>query len=153
MQVILREDVPHLGRQGDVVKVTDGFARNYLLPQRLAYRFTDGIRKQVDTEARAKVKRDVRERDEAAVTRARLEEIQVVRFRRRSGPNGALYGSVTNADISDALVALGFEITKRQVNLAVPIKQLGTHRVKLHIYKETDVELAVEVEPEDEAAS
>jgi large subunit ribosomal protein L9 len=147
MEVILRRNVSNLGKQGDVVTVADGYARNYLLPQRLAYRFTEGVRRQVETEARAHVAREERERSSAEALADRLRQIQVIRFERRVGETGHLYGSVTNADIADALREKGIELDRRQIKLAEPIKRLGTHRIDVHVFKETDVELAVEVEP------
>lgn len=153
MQIILREDVPHLGRQGDVVKVADGYARNFLLPRRLAYRFTEGVRRQVETEARAKAARGERERVAAGELRTRIEELQVIRLARRAGPTGVLYGSVTNIDIAAVLKEHGFEVDRRQVRVDDPIKQLGTHRVTIHVHKDVDVQLHVEVEPEEDSAS
>ena len=154
MQVILRESVPNLGDSGDVVTVTDGYARNYLLPQRLAYRFTEGMRRQVETEARARSAREGRERAANEAFADRLRAIQVVRFERKVGEHGVLYGSVTNVDIAAELAAKGIEVDRRTVRLEEPIKRSGTHRVVVHLDAELEVELAVEVEPEGgEAAS
>ncbi len=149
MKLILREDVPHLGRQGDVVSVADGYARNFLLPKRLAYRFTDGVRRQIEIERRAGEARAERERADARSLAQRIEEIQVLRFQRRVGDTGQLYGSVTNADIAGALEEQGVSIPRRQIRLDEPIKQTGTHHVTIHVHHEMDVELAIEVEPGD----
>ena len=152
MQVILRQNVPNLGKEGEVVRVADGFARNYLLPQKLAYRFTEGVRKQVEHEGRARTAREERHAVEARQLQARIAELQVIRFQRRVGETGALYGSVTGADIAEHLAAQGIELDKRNVRLDEPIKRPGTHRVTIHVHKELDVELAVEVEPEESGA-
>ncbi len=152
-QLILREDVEHLGKRGDVVRVADGYARNYLIPKKLAYAFTEGMRKQVETESRAKKAREQRERLSAEATAARLRELTVLRFQRRAGDNGTLFGSVTSADIAEVLVAQGFEVDKRQVRIDEPIKRTGTHRIPVHIHKDISVEVPIEVEPEGEAAS
>lgn len=152
MEIILREDVPHLGRRGEVVKVADGYARNYLIPKRLAYLVTPGIKKQVETETRAKKSRDIRERKQAEVALARLKDVPVIRFQRRAGETGTLFGSVGNADIGEELTKLGLEIDKRQVRLSEPIKRIGTHRVTVHLYKDLEAEVVIEVDPETEPA-
>lgn len=148
MQIILREDVDHLGRRGDVVKVADGYARNYLLPKRLAYVFTEGMRKQVETEARAKKSREAREQVEAQALAQRLREVDVIRFARRAGDTGILFGSVTSADVAEAITAQGFSVDRRQVRLEEPIKRVGTHRIPVHLHKEISVEVVIEIEPE-----
>ena len=153
MKLILRENVPHLGNRGDVVSVADGYARNFLLPRRLAYRFTDGVRRQIEIEHRAAEAREERERTEARTLAQRIEEIQVLRFRRRVGETGQLYGSVTNADIAGALEERGVSIPRRQIRLDEPIKQTGTHHVTIHVHHELDVELAIEVEPGEAPSS
>ena len=149
MEVILREHVQELGRRGEVVNVSDGYARNYLIPKKLAYRLSSGVRRQVESEARAKEVRETREMETAEVLAKRLEELQVVRFGRHAGENGALYGSVTNIDIAEALEGHGITIDRRNIRLDEPIKRVGTHHVEVHIYRNLRVELAVEVEPAD----
>jgi large subunit ribosomal protein L9 len=153
MQLILREDVPHLGRRGDVVKVAAGYARNYLIPKRLAYLFSEGQRRQVETESRARTSRDKRERSEAESLATRLRDVTVVRFKRRAGDTGTLFGSVTGPDIAEALSAMGLTVDRRQIRIEEPIKRTGTHRVPVHIHREISVELVVEVEPEGDDAS
>jgi large subunit ribosomal protein L9 len=149
MELILREDVPHLGRRGQVVKVAAGYARNYLIPKRLAYVLTEGVRQQVDTESRAKVARDARERGEADTVAARLRALSVLRFARRASEAGTLFGSVTNADVAQALAGRGCLIDKREIRLEEPIKRVGTHRIPVHIHRDVVVEVVVEVEPEE----
>ncbi len=153
MQIILREDVPHLGRRGDVVKVADGYARNYLLPKRLAYLVTPGISKQIETEGRARTAREARERRDAESLAQQLRDVQVLRLFRKAGETGVFYGSVTAADIAEALGTRGFTVDKRNVRLDDPIKKPGTYRVPVHVYRDVNVELVVEVEPEDAAAT
>lgn len=149
MQVILRDDVQHLGRRGDVVKVAVGYARNYLVPKGLAYFVTPGIKRQVDSELRARAARDVREANAAHDLAQRLAALTVVRLFRRAGDSGTLFGSVTSADIAAALAKQSVVVDKRQVRLADPIKRVGTHRVNVHVHKEVQVEIIVEVEPGD----
>ena len=153
MQIILREDVPHVGLRGDIVKVADGFARNYLLPKRLAYLVTPGIKKQIESEGRARTAREAREQREADSLAQRLRDLQLVRLFRKAGETGVFYGSVTAADIAAALETHGFTVDKRNVRLDDPIKKPGTYRVPVHVYRDVNVELVVEVEPEDAAAS
>ncbi len=124
MEVILREHVDNLGRRGEVVKVADGYARNYLLPRKLALLVTDGNKKQIERE---RAKFDAKEAEERKVVDAvaeRLANVEVV-IARRVGDTEALYGSVTTADIAEALAAKGFDIDKRKLQLAEPIKKVG----------------------------
>jgi len=153
MELILREDIPHLGRRGQVVKVAAGYARNYLIPKRLAYVLTDGVRRQVQSESRAKETREVRERTDAEGLAARLREIAVIRFARRAGEAGTLFGSVTAADVAEELAARGCPVDRRHVRLEEPIKRTGTHRIAIHIHRDIAAELAVEVEAEGSEAS
>ena len=148
MQVILRENVDHLGKRGDVVKVAAGYARNFLIPKRLAYPFTQGVRRQVETETRARVARDARDRENAEAIRDRIGQLEVVRLRRRAGETGSLFGSVTNKDIAEVLDGRGVAVDRRSIRLAEPIKRIGTHRVIVHLHQDIEAELAVEVEPE-----
>src|SRR6185295_15604191 len=122
MEVILREHVDNLGRRGEIVKVADGYARNYLLPRKLALPVTEGNRRQVERQrARFEVKEN-EERKVAEAMAARLAAIEVV-IARKVGETQALYGSVTSGDIADALAAQGFEIDRRKLQLADAIKK------------------------------
>src|SRR5216117_290455 len=124
MEVILREHIDNLGRRGEIVKVADGYARNYLLPRKLALLATDGNKKQIERE---RAKFDVKEAEEQHTAQAiadRLSGVEIV-IARKVGETHALYGSVTSADIADGLTAKGFEIERRKLQLAEPIKQLG----------------------------
>lgn len=151
MEVILRDNVPNLGRRGDVVRVADGYARNYLIPQQLAYRVTPGIERQVESERRAQDRREERAAAMASELQDRIRELRVIRFQRRVGDQDTLYGSVAANDIAEALSERGMEINRRQVRLDNPIKTVGTHHVVIHLHGETEVELAVEVEPQEDA--
>jgi large subunit ribosomal protein L9 len=151
MEVILRENVPALGQRGDVVRVADGYARNYLIPKQLAYKVTPGIERQVQSEHRAHERREARAAEMATELQDRIRELQVVRFQRRVGAGDTLYGSVAAQDIADALNERGVEVNRRQVRLDAPIKSVGTHHVVIHLHGETEVELAVEVEPQEDA--
>jgi len=144
MEVILREHVENLGRRGEVVKVADGYARNYLLPRKLALLVTEGNKKQIERE-RAKL--DAKEAEEKRVVEAvaeRLASVEVV-IARKVGETDALYGSVTAADIVDALNAKGFEIDKRKLQLVEPIKKIGEVKVPVKLHREITVPLTVKV--------
>jgi len=144
MEVILREHVDNLGRRGEVVKVADGYARNYLLPRKLALLVTEGNRKQIERE-RAKL--DAKEADEKRIVDAvaeRLAGVEVV-ITRKVGETDALYGSVTTADIVEALNAKGFDIDKRKLQLAEPIKKVGEVKVPVKLHREVTVPVTVKV--------
>ena len=144
MEVILKEHVDNLGRRGDVVKVADGYARNYLLPRKLALLATDGNKKQI---ARARVTLDVVEAEEKKVAEAvaeRLTGIEVV-VARKVGETDVLYGSVTTADIAEALAAKGFDVDRRKLHLADPIKRLGQFDVPLKLHREVVATVKVSV--------
>src|SRR5262249_37433593 len=133
MEVILREHVDNLGRRGEIVKVADGYARNYLLPRKLALPATAGNKKQVERE---RANFDAREAEESKVAQAMADQmanLEVV-IARKVGETEALYGSVTSADISEALAAKGLAVDRRKVQLREPIKKLGEYDipVKLH---------------------
>lgn len=148
MRVILREDVPNLGKRGEVVKVADGYARNFLVPRGLAYRHTDGVGKQVAHESRTRAARDTKGRAAAELLAGRLKT-EVFRFVRKVGETGSLFGSVTAADISAALAVKGFEVDKRDIRLDEPLKRPGTFRIPVHLFKQLTAEMVVEVEPEE----
>ena len=134
MEVILREHVENLGQRGDVVKVASGYARNYLLPRKLALTVTDGNRKQIERERKVADMREAEERQGAEALAARLAAVEIV-IARRVGGTEALYGSVTSADIAESLAARGFEIERRKIQLADPIKQLGEFQVPIRLHR------------------
>jgi large subunit ribosomal protein L9 len=144
MEVILREHVEHLGRRGDVVKVADGYARNYLLPRKLALTVTEGNRKQIERERQSVEKREADERVAAEAMAARFAGLEIA-IARRVGETEALYGSVTSADIAEALAAKGFEVDRRRVQLAEPIKQLGEFDVPVRLHRDVTATIKVVV--------
>jgi large subunit ribosomal protein L9 len=147
MEVILREHVENLGQRGDVVKVASGYARNYLLPRKLALTVTDGNRKQIERERKVADMREAEERQGAEAIAARLAGVEIV-IARRVGGTEALYGSVTSADIAESLAAKGFEIERRRIQLADPIKQLGEFQVPVRLHREVTANVKVVVAKE-----
>jgi large subunit ribosomal protein L9 len=154
MEVILRDHIDNLGRRGDIVSVANGYARNYLLPQKLALLVTPSNRRQV---ARERVVVDVREAGERARAEsfaARLRGTECI-IARRVGETGTLYGSVTSADVADQLATLDFEVDKRKIQLGEPLKELGEFPVTVKLYRDVSTELTVKVvkkETDDESA-
>jgi large subunit ribosomal protein L9 len=148
MEVILRDHVEHLGRRGEIVKVADGYARNYLLPRKLALPATDANRKWVERERKLAEVRDLEERGAAEAIAARLNTLEL-RIERRVGENDQLYGSVTNADIATLLASKGFEIDRRKILLPDPIKALGETTVPVKLHREVTAQLKVLVAKEE----
>ena len=144
MEVILREHVDNLGRRGDLVKVADGYARNYLLPRKLALLATDGNKKVIERE---KVKFDVKEAEEQKLAQAVADRLATVEIEigRKVGETDALFGSVTNADVADALAAKGFDIDRRKIQLHEPIKKIGEVEVPVKLHRDVVVKLKVKV--------
>ena len=144
MEVILREHVDHLGNRGEIVKVSDGYARNYLLPRKLALPATEGNKKHVERERKIMETREADEKGQAEAIAARLAAIDIAIIR-RVGDTEQLYGSVTAADIADFLKGKGFEIDRRKLILPEPIKSIGEHNVPLKLHREVTVPLKVRV--------
>ena len=144
MEVILREHVEHLGERGQIVKVADGYARNYLLPRKLALPATEGNRRHVERERRIVESREAEAKGQAEAVAARLAAIDIA-IARRVGDTEQLYGSVTSADIADLLKTKGFEIDRRKLILPEPIKALGTYDVPLKLHRQVTVPLKVNV--------
>jgi large subunit ribosomal protein L9 len=147
MEVILREDVDKVGARGALVKVADGFARNFLLPKRLAVAATAANKKMVEQEKEAHLRREAKAEGEATDL-GRLMANVVVKFRHRVGENDQLFGSVTAKDIADALEAQKFHIERRKVQLDEPIRTLGEHAVTLRLHRDVSVPIKVVVEAE-----
>ena len=149
MEVILREHVDNLGRRGEVVKVADGYARNYLLPRKLALVATEGNKKQI---AREKVKFDAKEAEEKGVADTIAQRMGSVELEiaRRVGETEALYGSVTTSDIAEALAAKGFEVDRRKIQLQEPIKRLGEYEIPIKLHREVTTKIKVRVIAEGE---
>jgi large subunit ribosomal protein L9 len=144
MEVILREHVDKLGRRGDLVKVADGYARNYLLPRKMALLATAGNKQVIQRE---KVKFDATEAEEQKAAQAvgdRLATVEI-EIARRVGETDTLFGSVTNADIAEALAAKGFDLDRRKVQLHDPIKKLGEFDVPVKLHRDVTVTLKVKV--------
>jgi large subunit ribosomal protein L9 len=150
MEVILREHVDHLGKRGEIVKVSDGYARNYLLPRKLALLATDGNKKHVERERKIMETRESEEKGQAEGIAARLSAIDIA-IARRVGDTEQLYGSVTASDIADFLKAKGFEIDRRKLILPEPIKAVGEYNVPLKLHREVTVPLKVRVVKEGAA--
>jgi large subunit ribosomal protein L9 len=148
MEVILREHVDNLGRRGDVVKVADGYARNYLLPRKLALTVTEGNRKQIERERKVADAREAEERQTAEAFASRLAQIELS-IARRVGETEALYGSVTSADIAEALAAKGLEVERRRIVLEEPIKQLGEFTVPVKLHREVTGQVKLTVVKEE----
>ena len=142
--VLLREDVDHLGARGEIVKVKVGFARNYLLPRRLAVEATPGNVKQIEAERSALLKREARERAGAEAQSAQMKDLRLS-FERKVGEHGLLYGSVTAMHIADALKEKGYEVDRRRVHLSEPIKETGEYTVSVRLHRDVSVEIPVAV--------
>ena len=148
MEVILREHVEHLGRRGEIVKVAPGYARNYLLPRKLALAATEGNKRHVERERKILEAKEAQEKGQAESLASRLSTVPVT-MTRRVGETEQLYGSVTAGDIADFLKEKGFEIDRRKLILPEPIKTLGEHDVPLKLHREVTVQLKVHVAREE----
>ena len=144
MEIILREDVDKLGTRGQVVKVAAGYARNFLLPRRLAVAATDSNKKIVEQERQAYLRKEAVQKTESEDL-AKLLGSATVTITRKAGENGQLFGSVTAADIADALEAQKFTIDRRKIHLDEPIRTLGDHKVTLRLHREVSTEVTVSV--------
>ena len=144
MEVILREHVDNLGRRGEIVKVADGYARNFLLPRKLALVVTEGNKKQIERE---RVKFEAKELEEKKVAEAVAERMAnlEIEIARKVGETEALYGSVTSGDIAEALQKKGFDIDRRKLQLHEPIKKLGSFDVPLKLHREVITQVKVKV--------
>ena len=144
MEVILREHVDNLGRRGEVVKVASGYARNYLLPRKLALLATEGNKQQIERE---KVKFDAKESEEQKVAQAMAERIASadVEIARKVGETDALFGSVTSSDIAEALAKKGLELDRRKVVLQEPIKKLGEFSIPVKLHREVTAQIKLRV--------
>ena len=147
MQIILQEDIEKLGHRGDVVTVKSGYARNFLLPRKLAIQASAGNMKALERIRTALAKKTATEL-EAAEKQAALLRGVAVHFTRKTGENDQLFGSVTSADIAAGLAAQGFKIDKRQVQLPDPLKTLGEYSVTIKVFREVTAEVKVHVEKE-----
>ena len=145
--VLLREDVDNLGARGEIVKVKSGFARNYLLPRKLAVVATAGNVKQIEAERAALMKKEAREKGTAEQQAAQMGALRL-EFTRKVGEHGILYGSVTSMDVAEALRERGYEIDRRRIQLREAIKETGEFTVNVKLHREVIVEVPVVVSPE-----
>ena len=150
MDVILREDVEKLGLRGEVVKVAPGYARNFLLPKKLAVAATPQNRKWVEQQRVRFLKLEAKEKGDAADLATLLEGVSVTLIR-KAGEKGNLFGSVTSLDVAEKLVAQGYHIDKRKIHLATPLKVLGEYNVPIKLHREVTASVKVLVEPDEES--
>ena len=150
MDVILREHVENLGNRGEVVKVADGYARNFLLPRKLALLATEANKRRVERERHIFDAKEAEEKQTAEAAAARLAEVSLS-FARRVGEHDTLYGSVTSADIAEALAAREVEVDKRKILLAEPLKQLGEFTVPVKLHRDVTAQVKVRVVKMDAA--
>lgn len=144
MEIILREDVQHLGKAGEVVKVKDGYARNFLLPKGLAYPATEANKKKITYEAQRIAKQRAAERTAAESESVRLAAVELT-FTVKVGDEDRLYGSVTASDIQRRLEEQGIHVDKRKIELPEPLRSLGDFRVGVRIHPDVRPEIAVHV--------
>ena len=147
MEVILKEDVAKLGSRGDVVKVAEGYGRNFLLPRKLAIEASDGNKKVIDQMRAAAVRRSAKEKSQAEELSKQFDGLSVA-FVRRSGEQDQLFGSVTSGDIADALEKKGFNLDRRKIQLHEPLKTVGEFTVPVKLHKDVTAHLKVVIEKE-----
>lgn len=150
MEVILRETIDTLGRAGQVVKVSDGYARNYLLPRKLAYLATPGNLKVIEFERQSLIRKEAKQKGEAEQLKGMLDKVEIL-IRRKVGEQDVLYGSVTNSDVADELEKKGFQIEKRKIHMDDHIKKLGDFEIPIRLFKDVTAVIKLKVEPEIEA--
>lgn len=146
-KLLLREDVDDLGARGEIVRVRAGYARNFLLPRKLAVEATAGNVKQIERERAVLLKKEAGERATADAQAEQMRSL-VLNFERKSGEQGALYGSVTSMDIAEALKSKGYDIDRHRIHLREPLKRVGDFTVPLRLHREVSVDLQVKVSPE-----
>ena len=149
MEVILREDVEKLGARGQMVKVASGYARNYLLPRKLAVAATESNKKIVEQERQAHLRRDAKEVADATDLGKMMANLSVT-ISQKAGENEQLFGSVTTKDIADLLEKQGYTIDRRKIILAEPIETLGEFKVPLRLHRDVTAEITVHVTKEAE---
>ena len=147
MEVILKEDVINLGSRGDVVKVAEGYGRNYLLPRKLAIQATESNKAVIDQMKASAARRSATEKAQAEELVAKLEPVSLS-FTRKAGEQGHLFGSVTSSDVAAELAAQGFEIDRRRIVLHEPLKSLGEFKVAIKLHREVTAQVKVTVQAE-----
>ena len=148
-KVLLREDVDDLGARGEIVRVRAGYARNYLLPRKLAVEASAGNVKGIESERAALLKKEAKERATAEAQSQQMGALELD-FKRKAGEQGALYGSVTSMDVADALKERGYEIDRHRIHMREPLKRLGEYTVPIRLHREVTIDLKVRVSPEGE---
>lgn len=151
MKIILKQDVENVGRKGDIVSVTPGFGRNYLLPKKLALEVTPSNLKMIEIERQALKKKVEKERQSFQDVIRRLNEVTLT-FTRKAGEKDLIFGSVSASDIKDALDKLGFEVEKKKISLDEPIKRLGNYTVPVKVFHDDKAAVRVEVRKEETPA-
>ena len=150
MEVILRETIESLGRAGQTVKVADGYARNFLLPRKLAYPATPGNLKVIEFERQSLLRKEAKQKDDSEKLKQLLDAVAIT-IRRKVGEQDALYGYVTNSDVADELDKKGFQIEKRKIHMDDHIKNLGEFSVPIRLFKDVTAHVKLKVEAETEA--
>ena len=144
MEVILKEEVESLGHRGDVVKVADGYGRNYLLPRKLAIEATQANKAVIEQMKQSAIRKSAKEKVEAETVATNLNNV-VLSFERKAGGEGQLFGSVTSADIAQALEAQGFTVERRRIHLDEPLKTVGEYHVPVRLHREVTAHVQVNV--------
>ncbi len=144
MEVILKQDVEKLGHRGDVVNVADGYGRNYLLPRKFAMEATTANKSVIEQMKQSAIRKSAKEKAEAETVAAKMNDV-VLTFERKTGGEGQLFGSVTSADIAQALEAQGFDIERRRINLDEPLRTVGEYHVPIRLHREVTVHVQVNV--------
>ena len=144
MKVLLKSDVPKIGKKGELLDVKEGYARNFLIPNGLAIEATGGTMKQYEEEKKAGDRRKAKEKEDAQALAAKFKGTTIT-LRHKAGEEGRLFGSITSAEVAEALKQKGFEIDKKQVHLDEPIRLLGKHEAKVKLHSEVTATLNVEV--------
>jgi len=147
MEVILKEDVPKLGSRGDVIKVAEGFGRNYLLPRKLAIEASAGNKKVIEQMKAAALRRSAKEKAQAEELAKQFDGLSVS-FARKSGERDQLFGSVTSGDVAEALTKKGFDLDRRKIQLHEPLKTLGEFTVPIKLHRDVTTHLKVVIEKE-----
>ena len=147
MEIILRETIDNLGRAGEVVKVADGYARNYLLPRKLAYLATKGNLKVIEFERNSLLRKEAKQKEDAEKLMQLLNNVEII-IRRKVGEQDTLYGSVTNSDVAEELEKKGFQIEKRKIHMDDHIKSLGEFSIPVRLFKDVTAHVKLKVEAE-----
>ena len=150
MEVILKEDVPKLGNRGDVVKVAEGYGRNYLLPKKLAIKASAANKAVIEQMKASALRRSAKERGDAEALAKQFEGVSL-HFTRRAGENDQLFGSVTTSDVAHELEARGFNVDRRKIEVEHPMKSIGEFTIHIRLHREVSVPVKVTVTKEVEA--